>query len=117
MGDLSKNFSRFEFACRCGCGFDDVDAKLVEALQKLRDFLGRPLHINSGCRCKAHNKACGGVPDSQHLKGRAADVTTKMLTPRELANIVEDNILEFANGGIGVYPGFVHLDVGPKRRW
>ena len=45
MGDLTKNFNRFEFACKCGCGFDDIDLKVVQALQKLRDKLDKPIHV------------------------------------------------------------------------
>jgi hypothetical protein len=39
MGDLSAHFSRSEFACKCGCGFDDVKPDLIEALEALRAIL------------------------------------------------------------------------------
>ena len=32
MGDLTKNFSRSEFACKCGCGFDDIDLVLQSVI-------------------------------------------------------------------------------------
>lgn len=35
---------------------------------------GVPIHINSGYRCPALNKAVGGVPNSQHIAGQAADI-------------------------------------------
>ena len=38
MGTVSKNFSRSEFACKCGCGFDAVDVDLLAGLQALRDL-------------------------------------------------------------------------------
>ena len=55
MGDLSKNFSRSEFECSCGCGFDDVSVELVELLQEIRDEIEEPIAITSACRCKEHN--------------------------------------------------------------
>jgi len=42
-------------------------------LEKIRALLGAPLHIDSGYRCPALNKAVGGVPDSAHIEGYAAD--------------------------------------------
>lgn len=117
MGDLTKNFNRFEFACKCGCGFDDIDLKVVQALQKLRDKLDKPIHVLSGCRCKAHNAEVGGAGGSQHLLGKAADIAIRDMAPGDVANYVEKNIPEFANGGIGRYSGFTHCDIGPKRRW
>ncbi|MEO8171428.1 MAG: D-Ala-D-Ala carboxypeptidase family metallohydrolase [Sediminibacterium sp.] len=44
-------------------------------LEKLRVLNGnKPLHLSSCYRCPALNKAVGGVPTSQHVKGQAADV-------------------------------------------
>lgn len=75
MGDLSKNFSRAEFECRCGCGSAKVDPLLIELLQTIRDAAGIPLRVNSGVRCPEHNRRVGGVSNSQHLLGKAADIT------------------------------------------
>ncbi len=67
MGDLSKNFNRSEFACKgknC-CGHSAaVHPDLVDALQALRDHIGKPLSITSGFRCNRHNKAVGGAEQS-----------------------------------------------------
>jgi uncharacterized protein YcbK (DUF882 family) len=117
MGQLTKNFRSEEFACRCGCGYDDINLELVRNLQKLRDLLGKPVRIISGCRCESHNAAVGGAPNSFHMKGKAADITTKTISPGALADYAEDHIPAFENGGVGRYRGFVHLDIGPKRRW
>ena len=119
MGDLTTNFSRSEFACRCGCGFDRVDPRLVAWLQDLRDTLGSPIVVNSGCRCTRHNRAVGGSPTSQHLAGRAADIRAPGVRLAELYRLAELHRQAEA-GGIGVYPdgGFVHLDVrGRRARW
>lgn len=46
----------------------------INVLQPLRDMLSEPLIINSGYRCKQLNSAVGGVKNSQHLTGEAADI-------------------------------------------
>lgn len=114
---LTPNFRRSEFACKDGCGFDDIDLKVVQALQELRDKLNKPIHILSGCRCPAHNAAVGGAGGSQHMLGKAVDITIRDMAPPDVANYVERNNKAFTNGGIGRYPGFTHCDIGPKRRW
>lgn len=64
----------------------------LEVLQPLRDYVGAPVHINSGYRCKALNLAVGGVKNSQHLRGEAADI--RIASPkqgREWAAWIQDN--------------------------
>lgn len=49
--------------------------RLVDAvLDPLRERYGRPIHVSSGYRCPRLNKAVGGAPTSQHVKGEAADI-------------------------------------------
>ncbi|BBO66329.1 hypothetical protein DSCA_02590 [Desulfosarcina alkanivorans] len=118
MGDLSKNFSRHEFACRC-CDRAEINQRLVDALQELRDLAGLPVRVTSGYRCSEHNRAIGGATRSQHLLGTAADIVVIGMTPAEMYRLAED-IEAFHNGGIGVYPdkGFIHVDVRDGRaRW
>lgn len=43
-------------------------------LQPLRDAWGKPIIVTSGYRCKELNKAVGGVANSSHLTGYAADI-------------------------------------------
>ena len=118
MGDLTKNFSRNEFKCKCGkCTNNYIDIRLVKGLQALRDLIGKPIIINSATRCKVHNKAVGGVPNSQHVQGRAADIRVEGMTPEVLAKKAEQ-IDVFRDGGIGTYGTFVHVDVrGHRARW
>jgi len=118
MGDLSKNFSRHEFACRC-CDRAEINQRLVDALQELRDLAGLPVRVTSGYRCSEHNRAIGGATRSQHLLGTAADISVRGMTPTEMYLLAED-VEAFRNGGIGVYPdkGFIHVDVRDGRaRW
>lgn len=77
MGDLTKNFSRKEFACKCGCGFDDINLTVVKLCQEIRDALDEPLKVNSGCRCEAHNATVGST-SRNHVNGNAADLTCRL---------------------------------------
>ena len=57
--------------------FEVVDNlnKLADYLDVIREKVGKPILISSGFRCPVLNKAVGGVANSQHLKGLAADLT------------------------------------------
>lgn len=88
MGDLSKNFNRHEFACGCGCGMNEPDPLLVGTLQRLRDRVGEPVRITSGCRCERYNKAEGGAARSQHLLGKAADIYVDGMDQDQLMAII-----------------------------
>ena len=61
---ISKHFKREEFACKCGCGQDTVDHSLIEILERVREFFGKPITITSGNRCTTHNKKIGGASGS-----------------------------------------------------
>lgn len=121
---LTSNFNLAEFACKDGT---PVPADLIpnvellaKNLQVLRDHLGEPIHINSGYRSPAHNAKVGGKKNSYHMKAMAADITCKSKTPKQLAAIIEKLIAakKMKQGGLGIYPGFVHFDVrGSRARW
>ena len=74
-----KWFKEKEFACKC-CGQlpplarENVKALVREVLDPVRERLGMPIVVNSGYRCEKHNKDVGGVRNSQHLRGEAADI-------------------------------------------
>lgn len=115
--EVGHHFVRKEFECRCGCGFDDVSLRLVTLLDALRELVNEPIHVLSGCRCSKHNKRCGGVVESQHLKGTAADIRIDSLTPKQFAYFIEHKTaLKF--GGLGIYSTFIHVDVREGHaRW
>lgn len=52
-----------------------LHALVDHVLDPLREAWGGPIHVNSGYRCPALNKAVGGTPGSQHQRGEAADIT------------------------------------------
>ena len=108
---MSPNFQRSEFACQCGCGFDTVDYELVQQLEELRAHFDRPIKITSGCRCLDHNMAVGGAPNSQHTKGRAADIQVQSVDP----DIVYEAAVQIGFNGTGCYSTFTHCDSRIKK--
>ena len=113
MGDLSKHFNRSEFECKCKCGFDTVDAELITVLEDVRAYFNSPITINSGSRCKKHNKAIGGKPSSQHLLGKAADIAVKDVSPDKVFSYFIEKYLD--KYGKGCYTNFSHIDVRSKH--
>ena len=111
MGDLTNNFSRAEFACKCGCGKDDINPTLVSLLQEIRDHFDQPVKIVSGVRCPQRNNRVGGARKSQHLLGNAADIVIDGIKPKDVAAIANTFMTHF--GGIKAYPRFTHIDVRP----
>lgn len=120
MGDLSNNFSRWEFACFDGCGFDTADIETVDRLEILRDHFGGARVIitpKGGCRCVTVNAAAGGANDSKHLEGRAADIVVVGFHPKIVHRYL---VMAYPKRyGIGLYEWGVHFDTasGGPRRW
>jgi uncharacterized protein YcbK (DUF882 family) len=118
MGDLSENFSREEFACKCNCGMDTVDVELVAVLEHLRSaFIGdTAITINSGCRCRGHNADINGSANSQHVKSRAADITVEGVDPDVVQDVFDGLFPD--QYGMGSYDTFTHVDSrAGKARW
>jgi uncharacterized protein YcbK (DUF882 family) len=107
---ISKNFNLQEFECtHPDHRHIRVDDELVEKLQQLRDRLNVPLVINSAYRCPERNKQVGGADNSQHLYGKAADISlhTIPLQIEEIKRIAR----QIGFTGVGLYNSFIHLDV------
>lgn len=106
---VATNFAVREFACKDGSRMVIVNQKLPEYLQKARDHFGKPMIITSGYRTTVHNIKVGGVSNSQHIFGNAADVYIPGVPVLELYNY----FCEIAGNscGVGIYDTFVHFDV------
>ena len=67
-----------------------------KVLQPVRDLWGKPVQVNSGYRCPALNKAVGGASASQHLTGKAADITAGSVSAnKELFNLIAKSGIEY----------------------
>ena len=80
--DEIEYFYRSEFKCKCGGKYcngypAEPDERMVRIADQLRKNLGVPITIVSGLRCKTWNAIQGGVSNSQHMYGEAADIYTK----------------------------------------
>ena len=89
------NFFKFEeFRCRCCSGLpplakENIKALVDNVLDPARQRYGGPVLVNSGYRCPKHNAEVGGVPNSQHMRGEAADICCG--DNEQLAKIIEEN--------------------------
>lgn len=107
-------FRPAEIVCR-HCSECLISTDLMNALEGLRGQLGRPLVITSGYRCAVHNKNVGGAEQSLHVDGMAVDVVAKNW--REKTEILHLAWINGFSGGVGVYPNWLHLDLGSRRYW
>ena len=112
--------------CKDGrCGYDEstivkVPSEVImnaialaeNVLDPAREQLGMPIKVNSGYRCPLKNKAVGGVENSQHLRGEAADISLRLT-----AYSLQDGLMKLAriiveNGKFDqliIYPTFLHV--------
>ena len=112
-----KYFRKEEFLCRCGkCEMPaEVEANIVALVENVldpaREKFGKPIIVNSGYRCPKHNTAVGGVANSQHTRGEAADITSA--DNERLAKIIEgnarfDQLIYYPSSAKGQVPGSPH---------
>ena len=77
-------------------------------LDKARDIAGVPFVITSGFRTEVENKAVGGVANSAHLKGMAADIAVTNQTRQKV-------LLGLLTCGVSVFiedcPQHIHCDI------
>ena len=95
-------------------------------LEPLRVAMKEPIKIGSGFRCQALNKAVGGVYNSQHLKGQAADlcIDGDIAKGRKWFEWIKshcefDQLIWEKNpktGSCWVHVSFVYPDFGPNRK-
>lgn len=120
----SPNLSWEEMNCNDGTPYPE-DWRLERAIplayefQLIRRQVGGPIHIGSAFRSETWNRKNKGARKSQHVQGRALDLTC----PRELAiSDFLDLVLLVADRGssrikgIGIYPSFIHIDTRPTSR-
>ena len=93
-------------------------------LEPLRVAMNEPIKIGSGFRCQKLNKAVGGVYNSQHMKGQAADlcIDGDLEKGRRWFNYIKDHlpfdqlIMEHnSEGTYWVHVSFVFKDFGKNR--
>lgn len=113
--DNIKHFRKTEFTCKCGCGLNNIDLKLVKVLEEIRNHFGQPCTVTSGCRCKIHNARVGGVQGSRHVSGKASDIYVKGVSASTLLaytkSLVAHGKLRYTYTNSTNMNGVVHVDV------
>lgn len=96
---------------------DNLTALVDNVLDPLREAWGKPIKVNSGYRCRALNKAVGGVPASQHMLGQAADITGgSQEANRELYSLLKRLNLP-VDQAINEHDfRWLHISYGPRHR-
>ena len=101
--------------------FDSPDApgsgakmkpEFLQRLDNARSLAAIPFAINSGYRTEAHNKKVGGVNESSHTQGWAADIHC---TDGGNRFTIINALLKSGINRIGVYPTFIHADCDPTK--
>ena len=87
---------------------DNLLELIFYVLQPLRDKLGKPITITSGFRSAKVNQLVGGVGNSQHLYGQAADMVVSGMTPAQLVEFVKDSGIEY-DQLINEYDQWTHI--------
>jgi len=110
-----RYFRPEEFDCKCkkckdngeGRGVDMMDDYFLQMLDDARHKAGIPFVITSGYRCPSHNRAVGGVANSAHTKGLAADIACSDERSR---GYIIGALYEASFNRIGIHPDFIHVD-------
>jgi uncharacterized protein YcbK (DUF882 family) len=99
----------------------EIDPRLIETvLAAAEEFESPRVRIISAFRSPKFNDALakkgrGVATESRHTRGEAIDFGLVTVKASILGKWLWDNF----EGGVGTYPNddFVHIDVGPRRRW
>ena len=91
----------------------NLDNLVKYVLNPCRQYIGTAIYINSGYRSKRLNATVGGVPTSQHLDGKAADITT-------LHDKADNDLFQFIVDKIDFdqcirYKSFIHVSYNGKE--
>ena len=108
----TPHFAMEEYRCDCA-GYCDgwpcaVEPELLEKIEALRCYFGRPVIITSGVRCEARNEEVGGVSWSFHKRGCAADLYCPGVGVGDLAAGAKDcglNVLPYYSSG------YIHVEI------
>ena len=135
MANDTEHFKVSEFACKCGCGLGlkegELDQRVIDMAETIREALGVPVRVNSGCRCEKHNTRVGGAKKkvdaktgkviskgSNHMYGLAADLSCSLGAKKMFETVKQLHAegklpqLDYCKR----YSSWIHIDCGGKRR-
>ena len=88
---------------------ENLRALVDEVLDPLREAYGRPIRVNSGYRCPRLNTLVGGTPNSQHMRGEAADIQPVVGNEADLPELARILIENGKFDQLILYPTFIHV--------
>lgn len=120
---LTPHFLLSELRCHDGTAVPSKFLKNAQAIceraEVLRAQVYGPLIVTSGYRTVTWNKKVGGAKGSYHLTASALDLTSRMVSAPRLHGVylglIEAGLVP--DGGLGLYENWIHIDLGPRRRW
>lgn len=93
----------------------NVQGLINNVLDPLREWYGKPIYVNSGYRCPELNKAVGGVENSFHVSGCAADIDARNYEEnKKLFDYIKNN-LPFTEVGWEGGGRWIHIALVPGR--
>lgn len=106
-------FDREEFRCKCGGKYCNgyparMREEVVRIAEDVRESFGRPTVVVSGLRCREWNRIQGGVENSQHMYGEAADLQIPGVTAQRLLAFLQTKPIRYA---YAINDTNVHFDV------
>jgi len=112
MSRAFEYFRLMEFMCPCCQQVRPMQHTFINLLDKARAIANVPFVITSGYRCKDYNKYVGGVADSSHTKGYAADIQVENshMRCKMLAALISVGF-----NRIGIADTFIHVDMDPDK--
>ena len=103
--------SEFDSPDMVGSG-EAMDREFLSRLDQARSLAGTSFRITSGYRTLEHNKKVGGVEDSSHTKGHAADIACSNSVYRFK---IITSLLKAGFTRIGIADSFIHVDNDPSK--
>ena len=92
-----------------------VQELINHVLDPLREWYGKPIYVNSGYRCPELNKVVGGVENSYHVSGCAADIDARSYEEnKKLFDYIREN-LPFTEVGWEGGGRWIHVALVPGR--
>ncbi len=88
---------------------ENLKALVEDVLDPLREAYGRPIRVTSGYRCPQLNRLVGGSPNSQHMRGEAADIQPVVGNDDDLDELAQILIANGKFDQLIVYPTFIHV--------
>lgn len=117
-----EEVNRIHYLLRCHYSNEvqPIDIGVIDLLCAIKDRMGsdEEIKVISGYRSPRYNEYLRGLgrhvaAGSLHLAGLAIDFVIPGIGTKQVSKVA----MGFQAGGVGLYPEFVHIDVGRVRHW